>query len=277
MKPAPFEYFRPKTVAEASVALGRRGATTAAIAGGQSLMPMMGLRVVNIDLLVDLTRLDDLKIVTETPDSVWLGALTTHAMIEDGKVPDLFNGLLRRVAGQISYRAVRNHGTIGGSVALADPAADWPACLIALDASVRIAGRTGVRTERLTDLIQGPYETTLTTGDVLIGFDLPAPRAPLRWGFSKVARKSGAYGHSIAIATRQGADGPTAVVLGAAGGRPQALPATATRLAEVGVAEDALRAAIAADLDAVFEELDGYQRRMHTANLLRALRDMQQQ
>ena len=99
-------------------------------------MPMLNLRVALIDLLVDISRLDDLKTVTETPDSVWLGALTTHAAIEDGKTPDIFNGLMRRVAGQISYRAVRNHGTIGGSVALADPAADWPCCLVALDASV---------------------------------------------------------------------------------------------------------------------------------------------
>ena len=147
MKAAPFEYIRPKSVAEASVALGRRGADTAAIAGGQSLMPMLNLRVALIDLLVDISRLDDLKIVTETPDSLWLGALTTHAAIEDGKAPDIFGGLMRRVAGQISYRAVRNHGTIGGSVALADPAADWPCCLIALDASVRIVGRNGVRME----------------------------------------------------------------------------------------------------------------------------------
>jgi carbon-monoxide dehydrogenase medium subunit len=141
MKSAPFEYIRPKTVAEASVALGRRGANTAAIAGGQSLMPMLSLRIALIDLLVDISRLDELKVVTETPDSLWLGALTTHAAIEDGKTPDIFNGLMRRIAGQISYRAVRNHGTIGGSVALADPAADWPCCLVALDASVRVVGR----------------------------------------------------------------------------------------------------------------------------------------
>src|SRR5581483_127285 len=144
MKPAPFEYIRPRSVAEASVLLGKKGITTAAIAGGQSLVPMLNLRVAAPDLLVDLSHLDDLKLVTETPDSVWIGALTTHAMIEDGEVPDIFNGLMRHVAGQISYRAVRNHGTIGGSVALADPAADWPVCLIALGAMVRFAGRNGV-------------------------------------------------------------------------------------------------------------------------------------
>ena len=202
------------------MALGRRGANTAAIAGGQSLLPMLNLRVALIDLLVDISRLDDLKTVTETPDSVWLGALTTHAAIEDGKTPDIFSGLMRRVAGQISYRAVRNHGTIGGSVALADPAADWPCCLIALDATLRIVGRNGVRVERVADFIHDSYATTLTTGDIIMGFDIPAPKAPLRWGFAKVARKSGAFAQSIAIAVTQGKDGPVSAALGAAGPRP---------------------------------------------------------
>jgi carbon-monoxide dehydrogenase medium subunit len=274
MKSAPFEYVRPKTVVEASVALGRRDATTAAIAGGQSLIPMLGLRVALVDLLVDISRLDDLKVVTETPDSLWLGALTTHAAIEDGKVPDMFAGLMRRVAGQIAYRSVRNHGTLGGSVALADPSADWPCCLIALEASVRIVGRAGVRMERVADFIHDAFATTLTTGDIVVGFDIPAPRAPLRWGFAKVARKSGAFAQSIAIATAQGKDGPISVVLGVAGPRPRPMTATSTQLAIAASTEEQLRAAIATDLDAHFSGLDSYQRRMHTANILRAVREM---
>ena len=122
---------------------------------------MLSLRVAALELLVDFSRLDDLKVVTETPDSVWIGALTTHAAIEDGKVPDIFNGLMRRVAGQISYRAVRNHGTIGGSVALADPAADWP-LLPDRARCQRARGRAQrrARGERRR-FRQGPYETTL--------------------------------------------------------------------------------------------------------------------
>jgi len=277
MKSAAFEYVRPKSVAEASVALGRRGATTAAIAGGQSLMPMLGLRVALIDLLVDISRLDDLKIVAETPDSLWLGALTTHAAIEDGKIPDMFGGLMRRVAGQISYRAVRNHGTIGGSVALADPSADWPCCLIALDASVRIVGRGGVRMERVADFIHDSFATTLASGDIVIGFDIPAPRAPLRWGFAKVARKSGAFAQSIAIAVIQGKDGPVSVTLGGAGPRPLPLAATSHQLTLIGSTEEQVRDAISTDLDTYFAGLDAYQKRLHMANILRAARDMQAQ
>ena len=207
MKAAAFEYLRPKSVAEASVALGRKGMTTAAIAGGQSLVPMLNLRVAPIDLLVDISRLEDLKALAKTPDGVWIGALTTHAAIEDGKAPDIFAGLMRRVAGQISYRAVRNHGTIGGSVALADPAADWPCCLVALDATIRVAGRNGVRVQSVAEFVRGPYETTLINGDIIMGFDIPSPDAGFRWGFAKVARKSGAFANSIAIATEQGRDG----------------------------------------------------------------------
>jgi carbon-monoxide dehydrogenase medium subunit len=277
MKAAPFEYVRPKSVAEASVALGRRGANSAAIAGGQSLLPILNLRVALIDLLVDISRLDDLKTVTETPDSVWLGALTTHSAIEDGKTPDIFGGLMRRIATQISYRAIRNHGTIGGSVALADPAADWPCFLIALDATVRIVGRGGVRVERVADFVQGSYTTTLTTGDIIMGFDIPAPKAKLRWGFAKVARKSGAFAHSIAIVMAQGKDGPVSAVLGAAGPRPLPLPATATELAAAASSEEQVRAAIATDLDTQLPGLDAYQKRMHTANILRAARDMRAQ
>ena len=246
MKAAPFEYIRPKSVAEASVALGRRGANTAAIAGGQSLLPMLNLRVALIDLLVDISRLDDLKAVTETPDSVWLGALTTHAAIEDGKTPDIFSGLMRRIAGQISYRAVRNHGTIGGSVALADPAADWPCCLIALDASVR--DRRAQRRARGTRRRFHPgllRRRRSTTGDIIMGFDIPAPKAPLRWGFAKVARKSGAFAHSIAHRhrARQGWPG-----LGGARrrrARAPPLPATANQLQMPASSEEQLRAAIA--------------------------------
>jgi carbon-monoxide dehydrogenase medium subunit len=277
MKSAPFDYLRARSVAEASVALGRRNATTAAIAGGQSLLPMLNLRVAMIDLLVDISRLDDLKAVAKTPDSVWIGSLTTHAAIEDGKVPDAFSGLMRRIAGQISYRGVRNHGTIGGSVALADPAGDWPCSLIALEASLRIVGRNGVRVESVADFVRGAYETTLSTGDIIMGFDIPIPDAPLRWGFAKVARKSGAFANSIAIVTSRGHDGPVSAILGAAGPRPYRLPATAMQLRNSAGSNDELRAAILTDLNTCVPDADDYQKRMHIATVLRAVREMKAQ
>src|SRR5262249_45747451 len=157
-------------------------------------------------------------------------ALTTHAAIEDGKVPDVFNGMMRRVAGQISYRAVRNHGTIGGSVALADPSGDWAGCLMALGADVRIAGRAGMRFQPGSEFVRGQYETTLATGEIIVGFDIPGPAKQFKWGFAKVARKSGAFANSIAFVTQNGKDGPVAVVLGAAAPRAVSLPTVAKQV-----------------------------------------------
>jgi carbon-monoxide dehydrogenase medium subunit len=162
MKAAPFDYVRPATLEAACAALAEDGVATAAIAGGQSLLPMLSLRVAIVDRLVDIGRLEELKEVTLTPDVLRIGALITHAAIEDGNIPDVTNGLMRRVAGGISYRAIRHHGTIGGSVALADPAADWPGCLMALGATVRIAGLCGERSEPVADFIKGQYATSLS-------------------------------------------------------------------------------------------------------------------
>lgn len=273
MKPAPFDYVRPKSVSEASALLGQDGVNTAAIAGGQSLVPMLNLRVAQIDLLVDLSRLDELKAVSESPASVQIGALTTHAVVEDGKIPDRFHGLLRRVASTISYRAVRNHGTVGGSVALADPAADWPACLIALGATVRIAGRSGTRQQPVADFVQGLYSTSLAAGEVILGFDVPRPDAPLRWGFAKMVRKSGAFANSLAFIVAR--DGGMSVVLAAAGPRPIVLTGAVPHIANG--TEDALRAAIANDLKTHFPDLDAYQTRLHISTVMRAASNMRAQ
>jgi carbon-monoxide dehydrogenase medium subunit len=275
MKPAPFDYVAPKTVAEASAALALDGATTAAIAGGQSLLPMLNLRVALPDLLVDLGGLQELKETAATSDNVRIGALTTHAAIEDGKLPDAFGGLLQKVAAKISYRAIRSHGTIGGSVALADPAADWPGCLMALGAHVRISGLKGTRSQPISDFIQGQYATSLSADEVILGFDLPRPDAALRWGFFKVVRKSGAFASSIAFAVAHGRGGPVSVVLAAAAPRPHFLPAVAERIKAAKSSEDGLRAAIAEDVAAHIPPDDPYLMRLHASTVLRAVSEMQ--
>src|SRR5437016_3823678 len=248
MKAAIFEYVVPKTGSEASALLGSTGAATAAIAGGQSLVPMLNLRVALPDLLVDIGRLQELKEVAATPSTIRIGALTTHAAIEDGKLPEAFGGLMQKVACKISYRAVRNHGTIGGSVALADPAADWPGCLLALGAHVRITGRKGTRSQPIGEFVLGQYSTSLAADEIIVGFDVPRPDAALRCGSFKVVRKSGAFANSIAFAISYGRGGPAAVVLAAAADRPCLLPAVAERIKAGEKSEDVLRGAIAQDV-----------------------------
>jgi aerobic carbon-monoxide dehydrogenase medium subunit len=275
MKASSFDYIAAKTIAEASAALVSNGATTVAIAGGQSLLPMLNLRVVVPDLVVDLSGLEELKEVSVWPATVRIGALTTHAAIEDGLFADVFGGLMQKVASTISYRAIRHHGTVGGSVALADPAADWPGCLMALGARVRIAGLWSSRSQSVESFVQGQYQTSLAPDEVIVGFDVPRPAAPLRWGFFKVARKSGAFADSIAFAVSQGKGGPISVVLAAAAPRPHLLPKVAVQLGVPGVADDTLRAAIAEDVASLVPQDDAYLMSLHTSTVLRAVREMQ--
>lgn len=273
MKPAPFEYVRPQTLPEANFALANAQGTAVAIAGGQSMMPLLALRMVPAALVVDIGRLDELKGVTDVRDVVRIGAATTHAEIEDGKVPDPSGGLMRKVAAGIAYRAVRNHGTIGGSVALADPAADWPVCLMALGATARIAGLDSERTEPVADLVQGAYTTSLTQGEVITAFDVPRCAKPPRFGYAKVVRKSGAFAMAIGCVVVP-ADAAARVVLGGTTTKAQMLPKAAALLGGgAPPSEDALRAAIAADLATAVPDADAYQQRLYTATILRAARE----
>jgi carbon-monoxide dehydrogenase medium subunit len=275
MKAARFEYAAPTTLPEANALLASNGAETAAIAGGQSLLPMLNLRVALPKLVVDIGGLDELKGIRATPDSLWIGALTTHAAIEDGAVPGSIGRVMRRVAATISYRTVRNHGTIGGSVALADPAADWPGCLMALGARVRISGLKGTRSQPIAEFIQGPYATSLAPDEVIVGFDLSRPDTVQRWGAFKVVRKSGAFANSIAYAAANGSGGPATVVLAAAAARPYSLPTVAERIDANESAEEPMLAAISKDVAAHVSPDDRYLMRLHTSTVMRAVREMQ--
>jgi carbon-monoxide dehydrogenase medium subunit len=274
MKAAPFDYVVPTTVADASAVLGLDAMSAIAIAGGQSLVPMLNLRIALPDVVVSLAGLQELKETRLTPTGLRIGALTTHAEIEDGQIPDPFGGLMQTVAAGISYRAVRNYGTVGGSAALADPGADWLVCLMALGAEVRIAGRAGKRTQALGDFIRGHYATSLAQDEIILGFDIPLPDARLRWGVFKVARKSGAFANSIAVAVQCGNGGPVSVALGAAAPRPCLLATVAVCIAAGESAEDKLRSAIADDLALHVPDADGYLARLHTSTVLHALREM---
>ena len=273
MKPARFDYVRPKTLADAIVALATAQGTAVAIAGGQSLLPLLSLRMVPADILVDIGRLDELKATDNSRDCVRIGAGLTHAAIEDRRVADPSGGLMRKVASGIAYRAVRNYGTIGGSVALADPAADWPVCLIALGAIARFQGPAGERTETVASLAHGAYSTSLQQAEIITAFDVPRFATPLRWGYAKVMRKSGAFAMAIGCVVRPAGAKPTAV-LGGTTTQPRLLPRLAERLGEaVKPSEEHLRTVIAADLASVAPDADAYQQRLYTATLLRAARE----
>src|SRR5579863_3843838 len=191
---------------------------------------MMNLRLASPECVIDIARLPELLAVSEDGASVTLGAAVTHAAIEDGAVPDASKGLMPHVAAGIAYRAVRNRGTLGGSLALADPAAEWPAVMAALGASVLIAGPSGRRTIAADDFVTGVYETRLEKGDIVEAVQIPKLSGAARWGFVKLARKEGAFASALAVAVSDG--GAVRVVLGAANGPPLMLEKAARAVAQ---------------------------------------------
>jgi carbon-monoxide dehydrogenase medium subunit len=197
MKPAPFDYARPSTLAEATALLRGEDLSVKLLAGGQSLGPMLNLRLVQPDLLVDITAVPDLLRAESDGDGVVLGACVTHADIEDGRVPDPTAGALPAVARAIAYRAVRNRGTIGGSLAHADPAADWISALAALGAEAIVHGPAGQRRLPVERFMAGVFEAALEPDELLEAIHVPRLSPHRRWGFYKLCRKAGEFAHAI--------------------------------------------------------------------------------
>ncbi|TCT06718.1 FAD binding domain-containing protein [Aquabacter spiritensis] len=267
MKPAAVDYVRPADLAAACSLLAEAGDAAMPVSGGQSLIPMMSLRLTGFETLVDISRIAALKRTETDATHVVIGAATTHAAIEDGAIPDPSHGLMARIAGRIAYRAVRNLGTIGGSVALADPAADWPCCLLALGADILLAGPDGARTLPADGFFLGPYETARAPAEIITGFRIPRLAEGARWGTSKVARKSGAFSDSLAVAILL-PDGGGRIALTGTSSHPRLLPAAGAALAARDSA--ALRATVKAELAALGEDADPYRARCHLATVTRA-------
>ena len=214
MKAAAFDYARARSTAHA-VEMLAASPTSRLIAGAQSLGPMLNLRLARPARLIDIRECAELRRYTETPDEVVWGAAITHGEIEDGVVPDPTPGWLRRAARNIAYRAVRNRGTVGGSLAHADPAADWPVVLAALGAEVWIEGPAGARAEALHSFIRGPFATTLGEGEVLTAVRVPRPSPAARFGYCKLAAKSGEFAQALAVVFEDPERDATRAVVGA--------------------------------------------------------------
>jgi carbon-monoxide dehydrogenase medium subunit len=197
VKPARFDYARAASLDEATRLLGEAGGAGKALAGSQSLGPMLNLRIAQPELLVDITSIPELTTVTEHRDHVDIGACITHADIEDGRIPDPSLGLLSCVAGGISYRAVRNRGTVGGSLAHADPAADWVSVIPLLGAELLTQSPRGNRAISADRLMVSSFITTLETDELISAIRIPNLSARSRWGFCKFNQKVGEFAHAI--------------------------------------------------------------------------------
>jgi carbon-monoxide dehydrogenase medium subunit len=220
MKPAPFGYERPRDLQAALAVLAEADGSAKIIAGGQSLGPMLNLRLVEPQLIVDITGLAELKQVERRGDELVLGACVTHADIEDGRIPDVTHGAMREVAGNIAYRAVRNRGTVGGSLSHADPSADWVSALSALDAKLTLRSLAGPRTITMQDFIVGALESALRAGEIVETIHVPAMPASAHWGYVKACRKTGEFAHAIGAIMIDPSAATARVVIGAIDSAP---------------------------------------------------------
>ncbi|WP_441228252.1 FAD binding domain-containing protein [Tardiphaga sp. 20_F10_N6_6] len=219
MKPAPFAYERPRDVASALAAMAGDGVIKI-MAGGQSLGPMLNLRLVAPDTIVDITGLAELKHVEVAGDELVIGACVTHADIEDGRIPDVTRGAMQRVASAIAYRAVRNRGTVGGSLSHADPSADWVATFAALGATLSLRSASGARRVAMKDFLLGALESVLQPGEMLEAVRVPAMSRSARWGYVKSCRKTGEFAHAIGAVLIDPEAGRARVVIGAVEAAP---------------------------------------------------------
>lgn len=219
MKPANFEYHRPGTCAEAAELLYRLRDDVKVIAGGQSLLPIMNMRLAEPAHLVDVSVLPELRRATLTAEGATYGAATTHMMFEHQLVPDVADGLLSHAAGGIGYRAIRNRGTVGGSLAHSDSSAEWPTVMSALGASVRVLSVRGERRIPVTEFLLGFFSTALEDDELITAVSVPQLAPGTQWGMYKMARKPGEFAESLAVVLAGGTSTSTptlSVWLGAA-------------------------------------------------------------
>ena len=271
MKAAPFEYLRAATAAQAVALLAGAdgGGDIVKVCGGsQSLGPMLNLRLAQVDRLVDLSLLDEFRGFEQRGDTLRIGSAVTHARIEDGALPDVTRGLLPTVASNIAYRAVRNRGTLGGSLAHADPAADWVSTMCLLDAAIVLLGPQGERQVRATEFFIGPFTTALAADEVVAAVEVPCFSPQARWAYRKVCRKPGEFADAIGAVWVDPVRGEARALMGSLGGMPQVVdgPAALAALRRPG--------GIASMLDDA-GVADPYEREVHAAMLRRALKDIE--
>lgn len=193
MKAPPFAYARARSLAEVFDLLARHGDGAKLLAGGQSLLATLNMRLSAPELLIDISRLTDLAGIQVRDGTVTIGALTTHAAIELSTEIRKHLPLLAQAAPHIAHAAIRNVGTIGGSLALADPAAEWPACCVALDAQIVMQGKAGTRRVAAREFFKGLYATALRPNEVLTRIEIPVPGPDTRSAFVELAQRRGDY------------------------------------------------------------------------------------
>jgi carbon-monoxide dehydrogenase medium subunit len=231
--PGPFSYHRPASVAEATALLARHADAGRVLAGGQSLIPLMKLRLAAPDHLIDLCGIAELKGIERRGETLRLGAMTTqHELIASKLVADTVP-ILRETALLVADPQVRYLGTLGGNVANGDPGNDMPAVMLCLGASYRLTGRAGERTVKARDFYHSAYVTALADGEILTSIEIPIPPAGHGFAYEKLKRKIGDYATAAA-----------AVILSARGGKIESCSIGLSNLADTPVYAETAAASV---------------------------------
>lgn len=236
MKPAAFEYERPASVADAVAALGAADEAKI-LAGGQSLIPMMNFRLAAPPVLVDISRIPGLDRIEVRDGRLRIGGLVTHQRVATSETVAAALPILSAAAALIGHLAIRNRGTVAGSLAHSDPAAEWPLLCRLLDARVSVHGPTGPRTVAGGDLNTGFFETCLGPQDLITGVEFDAGDQGAGWGFTEFARRHGDFALVMSAAVVELTDGAISdarIGLGAVG--PTAVRATDAEQSLIGQA-----------------------------------------
>lgn len=282
MKPAPFEYHSPDTVEEAVGLLAELGDEAKVLAGGQSLIPMLALRLAVFEHLVDVGRIAGLRGIERRGDALWVGAATTDASVERSAEVAAAVPLLARATPFVGHFQIRSRGTVGGSIAHADPAAEYPAVALTLDAVAEAQSVRGTRTIPASELFDGLWTTTLAPDELLTGVRFPVWAGRTGFAVEELARRHGDFaiaGATVAVEL-DGDDRVARAAIGLIGLGNQPERATAAEAAATGrpangggIDADELGRLAVRDLDAVPSDLHGtadYRRKVGATMVTRA-------
>ena len=269
MKASAFSYARATSVVNAIELLAAHGDRAKVLSGGQSLMPAMNLRLISPEWIVDIGDLTELRGIAVSGDTLRIGALTRHVDLLNSPDIAAHAPLLSEAITHVAHPAIRNRGTIGGSLAHADPAAELPACMLALEATIIVRGPAGERRIPAQDFFTGIYETTLSVDELLVAVELPVAPENAAHFFCEFARRHGDYG-IVGLAAQAVVEGDILTDLRlayfAVGDRP-VLAAAATKLLNVAVTPAVLTEA----LKALGEELDPQEDQQASVSMRRHL------
>lgn len=284
MKPQPFRYVRPDTLEAVLELMAEHEDSAAILAGGQSLMPLLNMRLARPSVVIDINNIGEMARISVDGQHLIIGALSRHADVLDSPLVDAHVPILIEALRHVAHPAIRNRGTFGGSVALADPAAELPACCVVLEAEILLESVDGCRAVPAEDFFLGAYSTARRVNEIVSAFRVPIMTPADAFAFDEFSRRQGDYAvvgiGAIARSSGDGSMSPRFVFFGA-GDRPRiarSLGAVVGKVGPGGIARGDLENALSEDLGDLDQrdETDAFKRRLAGVLAARAMARLSQ-